>query len=137
MQISMYIRENDVYYQANNHKNNVAFQQAEKSLTAQSADVTISTSAQALYEKESAQPEIGTSPSIDQNIKETAKAIAAYRAVANLMDDSISLGEAYLIKHNDTARQFYVGKNQLNHQANMAEAYLNNINDNSESENSN
>lgn len=56
--------------------------------------------------------------------KETAKAIAAYNMVSNLGDDIISMTEAHLIKNNDTARQFYVGKDMLEHQADMADAYI-------------
>lgn len=128
MQVSMNSNPINASYQSNHQSNIATHQQGDKSVIANSVNVSISTSAHTLYKKESAQPGIGTLPSIDQSIKETAKAIAAYKAVSNLMDDSISLGEAYLIKNNDTARQFYVGKSQLNHQANMAETYLNNIN---------
>ena len=63
------------------------------------------------------------SPINDKN-KETAKAIAAYNMVSNLGDDNISMTEAHLIKNNDTARQFYIGKDMLEHQADMADAYI-------------
>lgn len=128
MQVSMNSNPFNTSYQLNHQSNTATHPQEDKSVTANSVNVSISTNAQALYEKENAQADVGTLPSDDQNIKETAKAIAAYKAVSNLMDDSISMGEAYLIKNNDTARQFYVGKSQLKHQANMAETYLNNIN---------
>ena len=61
---------------------------------------------------------------INDKHKETAKAIAAYNMVSNLGDDNISMTEAHLIKNNDTARQFYVGKDMLEHQADMADAYI-------------
>lgn len=128
MQVSMNSNPINTSYQLNHQGNTATHPQGDKSVTANSVNVSISTNAQALYEKENAQADIGILPSEDQNIKETAKAIVAYKAVSNLLDDSISMGEAYLIKNNDTARQFYVGKSQLNHQANMAETYLNNIN---------
>ena len=128
MQVSMNSNPFNTSYQLNHQSNTATHPQEDNSVTANSVNVSISTNAQALYEKENAPANVGTLPSDDQNIKEAAKAIAAYRAVSNLMDDSISMGKAYLIKNNDTARQFYVGKSQFKHQANMAETYLNNIN---------
>ena len=98
--------------------------QEQLKIDSQSSFVLLSQQAQSLSMAGGHNPSIQSVYAKDKKSSENAKALATYKMISNLGDDSISASEAYAIKNNDTAREMYFGQQQLEHQAELVENYM-------------